>query len=40
MLLHAARHYFHDDNGFLNLEALKNICQVVAQQLLKAGNAT
>ena len=23
MLLHAARHYFHDDNGLPNLEALK-----------------
>ena len=33
MLLHAARHYFHDDNGLPNLEALKNIYQVVAQQL-------
>ena len=30
MLLHAARHYFHDDNGLPNLEALKNIYQVVA----------
>ena len=36
MLLHAARHYFHDDNGFPNLEALKNIYQVVAQQLLNS----
>ena len=34
MLLHAARRYFHDDNGLPNLEALKNIYQVVAQQLL------
>ena len=25
MLLHAARCYFHDDNGFPNLEALKNM---------------
>ena len=33
MLLHAARCYFHDDNGLPNLEALKNIYQVVAQQL-------
>ena len=32
MLLHAARCYFHDENGFPNLEALKNIYQVVAQQ--------
>ena len=36
MLLHAARCYFHDDNGFPNLEALKNIYQVVAQQLLNS----
>ena len=36
MLLHAARRYFHDDNGFPNLEALKNIYQVVAQQLLNS----
>ena len=36
MLLHAARHYFHDNNGFPNLEALKNIYQVVAQQLLNS----
>ena len=36
MLLHAARHYFHDENGFPNLEALKNIYQVVAQQLLNS----
>ena len=36
MLLHAARHYFHDDNGLPNLEALKNIYQVVAQQLLNS----
>ena len=28
MLLHAARHYFHDDNGLPSLEALKNIYQV------------
>ena len=34
MLLHAARCHFHDDNGLPNLEALKNIYQVVAQQLL------
>ena len=33
MLLHSARRYFHDDNGLPNLEALKNIYQVVAQQL-------
>ena len=31
MLLHSARRYFHDDNGLPNLEALKNIYQVVAQ---------
>ena len=36
MLLHAARHHFHDDNGLPNLEALKNIYQVVAQQLLNS----
>ena len=36
MLLHAARHYFHDDNGLPNLEALKNIYQVVAQHLLNS----
>ena len=36
MMLHAARRYFHDDNGLPNLEALKNIYQVVAQQLLKS----
>ena len=36
MMLHAARRYFHDDNGLLNLEALKNIYQVVAQQLLNS----
>ena len=36
MLLHAARCYFHDENGFPNLEALKNIYQVVAQQLLNS----
>ena len=29
MMLHTARKYFHDDNGLPNLEALKNICQVV-----------
>ena len=27
MMLHAARRYFHDDNGLPNLEALKNIYQ-------------
>ena len=36
MLLHAARCYFHDDNGLPILEALKNIYQVVAQQLLNS----
>ena len=36
MMLHAARRYFHDDNGLSNLEALKNIYQVVAQQLLNS----
>ena len=33
-MLHEARRYFHDDNGIPDLEALKNIYQVVAQQLL------
>ena len=36
MMLHAARRNFHDDNGMPNLEALKNIYQVVAQQLLNS----
>ena len=36
MLLHSARRYFNDDNGLPNLEALKNIYQVVAQQLLNS----
>ena len=36
MLLHSARRYFHDDNGLPNLEALKNIYQVVAQELLNS----
>ena len=36
MLLHSARRYFHDDNGLPNLEALKNIYQVIAQQLLNS----
>ena len=36
MLLHSARRYFHDDNGLPNLEALKNIYLVVAQQLLNS----
>ena len=36
MLLHAARRYFYDDNGLPNLEALKNIYQVVAQQLVNS----
>ena len=36
MMLHAVRRYFHDDNGLPNLEALKNIYQVVAQQLLNS----
>ena len=35
-MLHEARRYFHDDNGIPNLEALKNIYQVVAQQLLNS----
>ena len=36
MMLHAVRRYFHDDNGLPNLEALKNIYQVVAHQLLNS----
>ena len=36
VLLHLARRYFHDDNGLPNLEALMNIYQVVAQQLLNS----
>ena len=36
MMLHAARRYFHDSNGLPNLEALKNIYQVVTQQLLNS----
>ena len=36
MMLHAARRYFHDDNCLPNLEALKNIYQVVTQQLLNS----
>ena len=36
MLLHSTRRYFHDDNRLPNLEALKNIYQVVAQQLLNS----
>ena len=36
MLLHSARGYFRDDNRLPNLEALKNIYQVVAQQLLNS----
>ena len=35
-MLHEARRYFHDDNGILDLKALKNIYQVVAQQILKS----
>ena len=35
-MLHETRRYFHDDNGILDLEALKNISQVVAQQLLNS----
>ena len=36
MMLHAARRYIHDDNGLPNLEALKNIYQVVAQKFLNS----
>ena len=35
-MLHEARSYFHDDNSLPDLEALKNIYQVVAQQLLNS----
>ena len=35
-MLHKARRYFHDNNSLLDLEALKNIYQVVAQQLLNS----
>ena len=35
-VLHQARRYFHDENGLPDLEALKNIYQVVAQQLLSS----
>ena len=35
-ILHESRRYFHDDNGIPDLEALKNIYQVVAQQLLNS----
>ena len=35
-MLHQARRYFHDDNGLPDLEALKNIYQVVVQQLLNS----
>ena len=35
-MLHQARRYFHDDNSLPDLEALKNIYQVVAQQLLNS----
>ena len=36
MMLHSARRYFHDGNRLPNLEALKNIYQVVVQQLLNS----
>ena len=36
MMLYSARRYFHDDNGVPNLETLKNIYQVVTQQLLNS----
>ena len=35
-MLHQARRYFHDDNGLPDLEALKNIYQLVAQWLLNS----
>ena len=34
IMLHASRRYFHDNNGLPSLEALKNIYQVITQQLL------
>ena len=36
MMLHAARRHFHDDNSLPHLEALRNIYQVVTQQLLNS----
>ena len=35
-MLHEGRIYFHNENGIPDLEALKNIYQVVAQQLLNS----
>ena len=35
-MLHEARRYYHNENGTPDLEALKNIYQVVAQQLLNS----
>ena len=35
-LPHEVRRYFHDNNGTPDLEALRNIYQVVAQQLLNS----
>ena len=35
-MLHEARRYFHDENGIPDLEGLKNIYQIVAQQLLNS----
>ena len=35
-MLHEAMRYFHDENGIPDLEALKNIYQVVAQKLLNS----
>ena len=35
-MLHEVRGYFHDDNETPDIEALKNIYQVVAQQLLNS----
>ena len=40
MMLHSARRYFHDGNGLPNLEALKNIYQVVACSFLTAEKDT
>ena len=33
-MLHAAKRYFHDYNGLPNIKVLKNIYQIVTQQLL------
>ena len=35
-MFHEARRYLHDENGTPDVETLKNIYQVVAQQLLNS----